>query len=254
MSRTVTLSAPSSAIRWAAVALGAGIVGLALINSGGPRSALAVEGTPPEHTISVTGVGRVLLAPDTADLRLGVVVQKPTATEARTEAAAAMTRVVNVIKAAGIADKDIQTAMLSLQPVYDYSTNSNPPKLIGFQVVNTVAVIVRDLNKVGDLVDDAVEAGATSIDGVSFRLENPTAAEAQARRAAVSDARAKADQLASAAGVSIVGVSLISEQSTSIPYPVPYAAGAALARDESTPVQPGQTEIAISVTVVYRIG
>jgi uncharacterized protein YggE len=253
MSRTVTASVPASAIRWVAVAIGTGIVGLALINSGGPRSALAAD-TPLEHTISVTGVGRVLMTPDTADLRLGVVVQRPTASAARTEAAAAMTRVVAVIKAAGIADKDIQTAMLSLQPVYDYSTNSNPPKLIGFQVVNTVAVIVRDLAKTGDLIDDAVEAGATSIDGVSFRVENPTAVESQARRAAVADARAKADQLAAAAGVSIVGVSVISEQSAPVPYPMPFAAGAAVARDESTPVQPGQSEIAISVTIVYRIG
>jgi uncharacterized protein YggE len=254
MSRTVTVSVPSSAIRWVAVAVGTGIVGLALINSGGPRSALGADpATPPEHTISVTGVGRVLMTPDTADLRLGVVVQRPPATEARTQAAATMTKVVAGIKAAGIADKDIQTAMLSLQPVYDYSTNSNPPKLIGFQVVNTVAVIVRDLAKTGDLIDDAVEAGATSIDGVSFRVENPTAAESQARKAAVADARAKADQLAAAAGVSIVGVSLISEQSAPVPYPMPFAAGAA-ARDESTPVQPGQSEIAISVTIVYRIG
>jgi uncharacterized protein YggE len=256
MSRSVTISVTPMTVRWAAVALGVGIVALALISaSGGPRNALAVEpNLPEEHTISVTGVGRVMLAPDTADVRLGVIVQRPTATEARAAAATAMTGVIDVIRKAGIADKDIQTAMLSLQPVYDYNKQSNPPPLVGFQVVNTLNIVVRDLSKVGDLIDDAIGAGATSVDGVSFRVENPTAAEAQARKAAVEDARTKANALASAAGVSIVGVSAISEQSGPVPYPIPYERAAVAADGAGTPVQPGQAEISVSVSVIYRIG
>ena len=256
MSRSITLTVTPMTIRWAAVALGAGIVFLALIGaSGGPRTTLAAEpNLPEEHTISVTGVGRVMLAPDTADVRLGVVVQKPTATEARAAAATAMTGVIDVIRKAGIADRDIQTSMLSLQPVYDYNKNSTPPPLVGFQVVNTLNIVVRDLGKVGDLIDDAIAAGATSVDGVSFRVENPAAAEAQARTAAVEDARAKANALASAAGVSIVGVSAISEQSGPTPYPVPYERAALAADGAGTPVQPGQTEISVIVSIIYRIG
>jgi uncharacterized protein len=197
----------------------------------------------------------VLLRPDTADVRLGVVIQRPTATEARTAAATAMNGVIDVIRKAGIDEKDIQTAMLSLQPVYDYNKNSNPPPLIGFQVTNTVHIVVRDLAKVGTLVDDAIAAGATSVDGVSFRVENPTEAEAQARKAAVEDARAKANALAAAAGVTIVGVSAVSEQSAPMPYPMAYERQAAAAADGgSTPIQPGQAEVAVTVLVVFRLG
>ncbi|MBM4407413.1 MAG: DUF541 domain-containing protein [Chloroflexi bacterium] len=254
MSRTLSITISSATVRWAAVAVGVGILGLALIGpNGGPRNAVAAETATPEHTISVTGIGRVLLRPDTADVRLGVVVQRPTATEARAAAATAMTAVVDVIRKAGIADADIQTSSLSLQPVYDYNKNSTPPPLVGFQVVNTVNIVVRDLAKVGRLVDDAIAAGATSVDGVTFRVDNPTDAEAKARKAAVDDARAKANALASAAGVSIVGVSAISEVSAPIPYPQ-YESAKVAADGAGTPVLPGTTEISVSVSIVYRIG
>jgi uncharacterized protein YggE len=211
-----------------------------------------VDPTTPEHTITVTGTGRVSLTPDVADLRVGVNITRPTAAQARADAAAAMTKVVDAIKKAGVADKDIQTSTLSLQPVYDYSNNGQG-KLTGFQVVNIVAITVREIGKAGDLIDSAVTAGATSVDGVAFRVNDETGAESQARTAAVADARAKANALAAAAGVTIAGVSSIAEVSTSVPYPIPYAA-AAPARDAmSTPVQPGTTEIDIVVTVVFRI-
>jgi uncharacterized protein YggE len=252
MSRALTITLPTTALRW--LALGAGI-GLLVAAAGAPsltpRNALAVDTTVPEHTISVTGTGRVTLTPDVADLRLGVNVTRPTAAEARTVAADAMTKVVAAIKKAGIADKDIQTSMLALGPVYDYSQNGQG-KLTGFQLTNSVAVTVHDISKVGELVDAAVAAGATSVDGVTFRVDDPTQAEAQARTAAVSDARTKANALAAAAGVTISGVSSMSETVSPIPYPIAYAA-AAPAKDASTPVLPGTTEIDVVVTVVYRI-
>jgi len=200
----------------------------------------------------VTGTGRVTLTPDIADLRLGVTLTRPTATQARTDAAAAMTKVVDAIKKAGVADKDIQTSSLSLQPVYDYTTNGQG-KLTGFQVVNIVAVTVRNISTVGDLVDVSVTAGATSVDGVSFRVFDQTQAESQARTAAVADARAKANALAAAAGVSIAGVNSIVEVSSSVPYPVPYAAGAPARDFASTPVEVGTTAIDIVVSMVFRI-
>jgi uncharacterized protein YggE len=256
MSRSFTLTVSPVHIRWAAVALGVGVIALALIGAnGGPRSALAVEPNLPEgNAISVTGTGRVLIRPDTADVRLGVLVQRPTATEARDAAATAMTNVVDVIKKAGIADQDIQTAMLSLQPVYDYNKNANPPPLVGFQVTNTVNVVVRDLAKVGDLIDDAIAAGATTVDGVYFRVNDPSGAESQARKAAVDDAKAKAEALASAAGVRIVTVIGISEVSGPAPMPATYERAAVAADGGSTPVQPGQLEISVSVQVVYSLG
>jgi len=120
MSKVIAINVPGSALRWLAVGAG---VGLLAALAGGPalstRSALAADPaatTAPEHTITVTGTGRVTLTPDVADLRLGVNITRPTATEARNDAADAMTKVVAAIKKAGVADKDIQTSMLSLQP------------------------------------------------------------------------------------------------------------------------------------------
>jgi uncharacterized protein YggE len=253
MTRVLHINVPSSALRWLAIG---GAVGVLAAAAGAPaltpRNTLAVDSTSPEHTITVTGTGRVILAPDVADLQLGVSVTRPTAAEARAVAADAMTKVVAAIKKAGIADKDIQTSTLSLQPVYDYSQNGNG-KLTGFQLTNAVSVTLHDITKVGDLVDDGVAAGATSVDGVNFRVDDPTSAESQARTAAVADARAKANALATAAGTSISGVSAITETSSPVPTPIPYAAAAPAKDAMSTPVQPGTTEIDVMVTVVYRI-
>lgn len=253
MTRTIAVTLPSSALRWLAVGAGIGLlVALAGAPALGPHPALAVDPSTAEHTITVTGTGRVTLTPNIADIRLGVNITRPTATQARDDAAAAMSRVVAAVRKAGVADKDIQTAMLSLQPVYDYSSNGQG-KLTGFQVVNIVAITVRDIATVGDLVDASVTAGATSVDGVSFRVDDETAAEAQARTAAVADARAKAQALASAAGVAIAGVNSIAEVSSTVPQPIPYAAGAPVKDAISTPVSPGTTEVDIVVTVVFRI-
>lgn len=212
-----------------------------------PGSAVA-----PEHTISVSGTGRVTLAPDVADIRLGVMASRPTVKEARAVAADAMTKILASLKSLGIADKDITTSTLSLQPTYDYGKGA-PSQITGYQLQNVVLVTIRDLDKVSQAIDGATAAGATTIDGITFRLDNPAAAERQARTAAMADAKAKADALASAAGVSITGVSSVAETTNSQPYPVPYAAGGAARDAVATPVQPGTTEIDITVNVVYRI-
>ncbi|HVA87517.1 MAG TPA: SIMPL domain-containing protein [Candidatus Saccharimonadales bacterium] len=246
-----------SAGRWVAVGAASGLlIAAAAGPSIGPKSVLAVNPTTTtsEHTISVTGVGVVTLTPDTADVQLGVTLTRPTATAARNAAADAMSAVIDAIKTAGIPDADIQTSNLSLQPVYDNNSgpNGGQGKLIGFQVNNEVAVVAHDLSKVGGLVDAAVGAGATSVDGIDFRVNNQTQAESQARTAAVADAKAKADALAAAAGVAITGVSSIAEVTAPTPYPMAFA-GAAPARDTSTPIQPGTTSITVTVTVVYVI-
>jgi uncharacterized protein YggE len=254
MSKVLSVALPSSGLRWLAVGAGVGLlVALAGAPSFAPKGALAVDSSTPDRTITVTGTGRVTLTPDTADLNLGVNITRTTATAARDDAATAMTKVVAAIKAGGVAAKDIQTSTLSLQPVYDYSNNGQG-KLTGFQVVNEVAITVRDVTKVGDLVDAGVAAGATSVDGVTFRVNDETAAEGQARTAAVADARAKANALAGAAGVTISGVESIVEQSDTTPPPLPFAAAAPAKDAASTPVSPGTTEVDIVVTVVYQLG
>jgi uncharacterized protein YggE len=253
---SVTIPLPSRPVVWLAIGLAGGLVAAAIASPAfAPRPIAGADpATPPEHTITVSGTGKVTVSPDIADLRLGVSVTKPTVKAARAQAADSMTKVIAALKRLGIADADIKTTNLSLQPVYTYPSNGGTPKLTGYMLSNTVAVTIRDLDKIGDAIDDGLAAGATTMDGVSFRVEDPAAAEQRAREEAMTQARKKADTLASGAGVRITGVQSISETSAPIPYPVPYygeAAGAA--RDVSTPVQTGTNEISVSVAVVYLI-
>lgn len=241
---------------WLAVGAFAGLaLAVAFGPALAPRAARAIDpATTPEHTISVSGLGRVTTVPDVADVRVGVTLTRVKVRDVQAAAATAMAAVLAALRTAGIADKDIQTTSLSLQPVYDYSSNGTPPRLTGYQIVNAVQATVRKLDTISDVIDGALAAGATSLDGITFRVDNPAAAEAQARAAAMSDARSKADALAVAAGVSITGVVSISEDSGSAPVPMPYAAaGAALDKAASTPIAVGTNEVDVSVSVVYLI-
>lgn len=256
-SLTISIPVPGPRVRWAAAGLATGLLVATIAGPLlSPRPILALDPPPGgQHTISVSGMGRVLLSPDIADLRLGVTITAATVEAARAGNAAAMTAVIASLKANGIVDRDIQTTILSLSPVYDWAANTTPPKLIGYTLTNTIAVTIRDLDAVGEAIDDALDAGATSLDSISFRVEDQTAAETRAREAAMADAKAKAKTLASAAGVAIVGVVSISESVAPVPYPIYYGemAGAA-ARDASTPVQAGTNEVSVTVSVTYLIG
>jgi len=252
MSTPRAISSADSRPGWVALGMVAGLV-LAVVLGPAltPRAAHAVDGTEPDRTISVAGTGTVTLVPDIADLHVGVVVQRPKVKDARAAAATAMQGVVKALRAAGVAERDIRTTTLSLQPIYEYPTNA-APRITGYELRNGVVATVRDLERLADAVDGALAGGGTTLDGISFRVDDPTGAEAQARTQAMKAARAKADALAGAAGVSIIGVASISEQSSPTPWPVPYAGAA---RDEAaTPILPGTSEISVSVSVVYLIG
>jgi uncharacterized protein len=234
------------------------LIGLILgpIISGHPTLAADPTATAAEHTVTVSSSGVVSVAPDVADVVIGVMAQKPTVAEAQSAAATSMTSVIAAIKKTGVDDKDIVTVNLSLNPVYDYSTNGANPRLVGYQFANTLRVTVRSIGKVAAVVDDSMAAGATTVNGISFRVGDPKAAQGQARSLAMTDARARADALAQAAGVSVKGVASISETSSQ-PTPVYYSAAAldsAKAQSVSTPVQTGTTDVTIQVTVTYLIG
>jgi uncharacterized protein YggE len=236
----------------AVTAAAALVVGLVVgpIISGHPTLAADPTTSPVEHTVTVSGSGAVSVAPDVADVVLGVQITKPTVAEAQSAAATAMSAVIAAIKKDGVDAKDIVTVNLSLSPVYDY--NSSPAKLTGQQFVNVVKVTVHDINRIAAIVDDAVSAGATTIQGIVFRVDNPKNVATQARQIAMQDARAKADALASSAGVSVKGVASITETSSSTPIYYPSATmDKALA---STPIQTGTTDVIVNVTVSYLIG
>jgi hypothetical protein len=243
----------------AVAALGVGLVAgpvLAGAFAPSPRSvpATGASDQPPEHTISVVGSGKVTVVPDMATVRLGVIVEKTKAKAAREAAAESMTKVIGALKALGIADKDIATLSVSLNPIYDYRS-STIPKIRGYQLQNIATVTVRDLDKLGDVLDDTIIAGATSVDGITFDVFDRTAAEKQAREAAVADAKAKADTLASGAGIRVTGVASMSESvSTPVWYDRMFAPAAGMSEDAAqTPVMAGSTDVVISVSVVYLI-
>jgi uncharacterized protein YggE len=254
---TVSIPVPGPRVRWAAAGIVTGLLVAAIAGPAlAPRPIFATDPAPAgEHTISVIGSGRVLLRPDIADLRLGVTTTAKTVNEARAANATSMTAVISALKGLGIADRDVQTTTLSLGPVYDYSTNANPPRLTGYTLTNSVAVTIRDLEVAGDVIDGTMAAGATTLDSITFRVADQTDAEKEAREAAMTEARAKAQTLAAAAGVSIDGVASISETVAPIPYPVYYgAADAAVLRDAATPVEAGTNEVSVTIAVVYVIG
>ncbi len=252
MSTIATITRPGA--RLALVGLGAVaglVVATALAPAGGAGPVGAASGTD-EHTISVTGTGTVTVKPDVADVRLGVSVQKPTVKEAQAAAAQQMEAAVAAVKKSGVAADDIKTTTVSLSPVYDYSQNGQQ-KLLGYQFTNQVAVTVRDITKVAEVIDGAIAAGANTVDGVTFRVNDPVAAEAKARSAAMADAKSRAQALASAAGVRITGVASIVETSAPAPMPIAMNAGGAMKDSYATPISTGTNDVVVTVAVSYTI-
>lgn len=265
MDETTLNRASGRRVGWIAIAATGGIlVGLvagpvlagALAPAATYPAAPAANGDqPPEHTISVVGSGKITVVPDQATIRLGVVLERKTAKAARRDAAEAMTNVVAAIRKLGIEEKDIATSAVSLNPVWDYNNSGAAARIRGYQLNNIVTVTVRDLDVLGDVLDDGVVAGATSVEGITFDVADRTAAEAKAREAAVADAKAKAETLASSVGVRITGVASMSESvSTPIWYDRTFAAPAAAEDAASTPVLAGTTDVTISVSVAFLIG
>ena len=209
-------------------------------------------GDPNAGAIVVSGTGRVSVQPDLADLRLGVAVARPTVEAARAVAATTMDAILAAVATAGVERRDVRTALLSVQPRYEYRENQ-PPALAGYDLSNVVEVTVRDLARLGAVVDGTLGAGATSLDQLTFRVADPEPAEREARLRAMAAARARAEVLAEAASLSIVGVSDIVEGGgPPIPMPRMKAERMMLAADAATPVEAGSMEISVTVTVSYR--
>jgi hypothetical protein len=164
-----------------------------------------------------------------------------------------MTAVVAALTEAGIAEDAIQTTQLNLSPVYDYDTE--PPPIVGWEATNMVRVTVSDVGAVGDIVDSAMEAGANRIDGISFRVDDQSAAEAAARVAAVRDASVKARELAAAAGLDLLDIISLSEIAGSGTEVMLEGQGDTTGGGGfATPVLPGTVEVIVSVSVAYGIG
>jgi uncharacterized protein YggE len=213
----------------------------------------AAAGIP---TVSVSGHGEVNVPPDTASVNIGVDIIAQTLDEAQDQATAQATAVTEALKAAGIASEDIQTEYYSVNILRDYSENADPTLITGFEIINQLRVTVRDTDQLGELLDAAVSAGANSIYGVTFYVEDQTVAASEARIEAVANAREKAEELASAAGMTLGPVAAISEGAPPMLGPV-YGmgrGGAEMAMDSAAvPVEPGSTTVAVDVTMTFEL-
>jgi uncharacterized protein len=205
------------------------------------------------NTISVSGSGEVLGRPDTVVVDLGVSVLRPDVDSATSAAADLAQSVIDALIGAGVAEDDIQTTNYSLYPEYDYSNNQQ--RIVGYRVANTVRAKVRDVESAGSAIDAAVAAGGQDavVNGVSFDIEDNQDLIGAAREAAWNDAKTKAEQLASLAGVSLGQAVTITETTTQASPPIFYTDEAA-ARDSATPIQPGQQSVSVVIQVVFAIG
>lgn len=204
-------------------------------------------------TVSVSGVGIVTTTPDTASIQLGVTVTEPTLADSQNQASTQMQAIIDSLSASGIEDKDIQTSSYYVTVVQNYDSNGNPTEVSNFQVQNIVNVVVRDIDNVGPVLDGAVAAGANTVYGVNFYLDDSSAASSQARALAVQDAHRRAQELAEAAGMSLGPVVSITEGYSS--GPVYGRGGGAMAAESAAPapIQVGTTTIEVDVTVVYQL-
>jgi uncharacterized protein YggE len=230
---------------------------LGTLVGGFAAGASAQEATPAASasgpgTVSVSGHGSVLVPPDTASVVVGVDVIEKTLKEAQDSATKQMNAIVRALKAAGVKDEDIQTVNFSVNIMRNYDQSGTPGPITGYEVMNQVNVTVRDLDQVGSLLDTVVSKGANSIYGISFYVADPTDAASQARTQAVQDARAKAQELASAAGMQLGNVISISEGAGAVPPPMPYASAKAQGAG-GAPIQAGTSEIAVDVQMTFEL-
>lgn len=226
------------------------VFALTACNSGAPT--YITTGEVPMAKIQVSATGTANMAPDMATVSAGVVTQGKTAREAMFGNATKMTRVFEELEAAGIERKFITTSQLSLQPKYNYQ-NRQSPKIDGYEARNTVSAKTYELDTVGAMLDALVKAGVNNINGVQFSIKDSKAAKDKAREDAIREARAKAESMATAAGVKLGKLKSLSESGGNYrPQPVAYAMESRSA-GASTPVSAGKQEISVTVNMSYDI-
>jgi uncharacterized protein YggE len=202
--------------------------------------------------LDVSAEGAVTRAPDIATLSAGVMTQSATAAAAMAENAKKMAAAVSALKRAGVADRDIRTSSLSLQPQYRYADNQ-PPVVTGYQASNQLTVTFRDIKQAGPILDALVAQGVNQISGPDFALEHPDAAMDEARIEAMQKARAKADLYAKAAGMRVKRIVAIGEGGGYSPQPPRPMVMMAARMKESTDLQPGEEKIGVTVNVTFEL-
>lgn len=215
----------------------------------------------PFRILNLSGTGEVKAVPDTASINAGVVVDAEDAKSALAQNSAAMNKLFGELKSAGIADRDIQTSNFNVSPVYaPYNPKKPTPqhqRIVGYQVSNGVTVRVRDLSRLGDLIDRMTVAGANRMNGIGFFVDKTENLLEEARRKAMADVRRKADLYADGLGVKLKRVLTISEN-VSRPGPLPLRSSGMMAMAksaarEAAPVAAGEQALSIRLLVSWEL-
>lgn len=199
--------------------------------------------------LTVTGFGSVAAAPDMARISLGVTETAKTARAAMEEASLGMATILAVLATAGIEDRDLQTGEISLSPIWSDDDGEGVRRITGFQAVNSLNVRVRDLDRLGTVLDAVLEAGANSFRGLSFGLQDPVPVADEARRRAVADALRKARLMAEAAGLGLGGILSIDEGAGARPQVMEMS----VARGAGMPMAAGEVTTEATVSMVFAL-
>jgi uncharacterized protein YggE len=220
----------------------------------------AIKGKKPDNVMSVSGTGKVKAVPDTATISLGVIAQGATAKDAQNAAAEKINKITAFVKGLGVAKEDITTSQTGVNPRYDYQSGQN--KIVGFDSNQTVTVKVRGVDKssdnVGKILAGAVDNGANQVYGSQFTIDDPDSLKQDARKDAIAKAKAKAKELADAAGIKLGKVVSIQDGEGSSPVPPIMYADKAMGMGGSAEaiapsVEPGSQEVTQTVTLVFEV-
>lgn len=224
-------------------------VGAVIVLLGRPRTTVAATDPIAVRHITVVGGGKATAPPDTAHVQIGVRTEADTAQAALQDNNTRMTALIAKIKELGVEAKDIQTSNLSISPRYDNQGRN----VTGYEVNNMVSVTIRNIAQTGDMLDQVVQAGANSLYGISFTIDDPSAVQQQARDNAIADARARAAAMAQSAGVTVGPILSITENLGATPQPMFRAAAMAEAADASVPIESGEQTINAQVQVTFEL-
>jgi uncharacterized protein YggE len=215
----------------------------------------ATNASENKRTLSLTGSDTVKTAPDMVSISTGVTSEGQTANDALSKNTAAMTEVVNTLKSAGIEPKDIQTTNFSVSPIYERKKENEASFITGYRVSNSVNITVRDIKKLGDVLDKTVAAGANTIDSIQFGVAESEKMKDKARKLAMQNAIDNAKLYAEAAGMELGPVIKITESGDFTPRPLRARAAAApiMAESAPVPVEGGTMSIEAKVQVIWEL-
>lgn len=202
--------------------------------------------------LDINATGEVTRVPDLAIISAGVVTKSATATGAISDNAVRMERVRAALRRAGIADRDIQTSSINLNPDYRYD-NNQPPVLTGYQASNNVSIKFRDLKRSGAILDALVAEGANQINGPSLTIDKPESAYDEARVKAIAAGQARAEIYARALGKRVVRLISVSESGGFVRPPMPYARDMAVQSAAKTEIDPGTQDLQVTLSMSFEL-